>query len=390
MSTAPITKRIVSIDILRGIVMVIMALDHVRDYFSSFKAYDALDLQHASTAMFFTRWITHFCAPIFVFLSGTSAFLSIRRGKTKKEASLFLLSRGIWLIILELTIVRFGWQFNIDYSLVFVQVIWAIGWSMIFLALFIFLPLPAIATIALIIIFGHNALDGIHATQFGASGPFWNILHEQGQISYGNHDTLFVLYPLVPWIGVMAAGYCFGSIMLKPQHQRDKTLYAIGISAIVLFIILRATNVYGDPFPWQAQPTWSRSVLAFIKCQKYPPSLLYLLMTIGPAITAMPLLEKLNNGFGKFFTVYGRVPMFYYVLHIYLIHSMALITGLIMGFPSHIFTDNGAIFRPDNGWGFSLPIVYLYWATTVLLLYYPCRWFMQYKANNKKWWLSYI
>ncbi|XZF16000.1 DUF1624 domain-containing protein [Chitinophagaceae bacterium MMS25-I14] len=390
MNTVTTTKRIASIDILRGIIMIIMALDHVRDFFSGFKAYDPLDLQHASTFMFFTRWITHFCAPVFVFLAGTSAFLSMRRGKTKKESSLFLLSRGVWLILLELTIVRFGWQFNLDYHMVFVQVIWAIGWSMIFLSLLIFLPMPAIAAIALVIIFGHNALDGIRPAAMGEAGPLWTVLHVHAPVPFGDHRTFMVLYPLVPWIGVMAAGYCFGNIMLLPEDRRNKLLYLVGFTCLALFFMLRAANVYGDPFPWEPQPTRGRTVLAFIKVNKYPPSLLYLLMTIGSAITVMPLLEKLNNGLGRFFTVYGRVPMFYYILHIYLIHGMALVAGVIMGFPSHIFTDNGAIFRPDNGWGFSLPVVYLYWLCTVLLLYYPCRWFMQLKARNKSWWLSYL
>jgi len=390
MNTPTPARRIASIDILRGMIMIIMALDHVRDFFSGFKGYDPLDLEHASTAMFFTRWITHFCAPIFVFLAGTSAFLSLNRGKTKKEAAGFLLKRGLWLILLELTIVRFGWQFNIDYHMVFVQVIWAIGWSMVFLSFLIFLPLPVIAGIALLLIFGHNALDNIHPQTLGAAGPLWNVLHEQGPIALGQYGTFMVLYPLVPWIGVMAAGYCFGRIMSLPEERRNRTLYTLGFSCLALFIALRAINIYGDPVPWEQQATMGKTVLSFIKVNKYPPSLLYLLMTIGSAITAMPLLEKLRNGPARFFTVYGRVPMFYYILHIYLIHSLALITGLAMSFPIDVFTGNGAIFRPDTGWGFSLPVVYCWWLLVVLLLYYPCRWFMQLKARNKSWWLSYL
>src|SRR6185437_60779 len=390
MKTLNTAKRIASIDILRGIIMILMALDHVRDFFSNFKEYDVLDLQHASTAMFLTRWITHFSAPVFVFLAGTSAFLSLSRGKTKKEAFLFLLSRGLWLIVLEFTIVRFGWQFNIDYSVVFVQVIWAIGWSMIVLSLLIYLPVPVIAAVALVIISLHNAFDNIHSAAMGNAGPLWNILHEQGPIPLGDHVILFVFYPLIPWIGVMAAGYCFGSLLLLPEDRRNKKLYLIGITSLLVFFILRAANSYGDPFPWEPQATWGRTALAFIKVNKYPPSLLYLLLTIGSAITVMPLLEKMNNGLARFFTVYGRVPMFYYILHIYLIHGMALITGLILGFPSDIFTNNGGIFNPNNGWGCSLPIVYLCWVCTVLLLYYPCLWFMQLKMRNKSWWLSYM
>ena len=390
MRTLNTAKRIAAIDILRGIIMILMALDHVRDFFSNFKEYNALDLQHASAVMFLTRWITHFCAPVFIFLAGASAFLSLSRGKTKKEAFLFLISRGLWLIVLEFTIIRFGWQFNVDYSLVFVQVIWAIGWSMIVLSLLIAFPIPVIAVIALAIIFLHNTLDNIHSVAMGKAAPLWNILHEQGPIAFGDHGTLFVFYPLVPWIGVMAAGYCFGSLLLLPEDRRNKKMYLIGIACLVVFFILRATNMYGDPFPWEPQVTWGRTALAFLKVNKYPPSLLYLLLTIGSAIAAIPLLEKMNNGLGRFFTVYGRVPMFYYILHIYLIHSMALVIGLLLGFPSDIFTSNGGIFNLNNGWGFSLPIVYLCWVCTVVLLYYPCLWFMQLKIRNKSWWLSYF
>ena len=381
-----VTKRIASIDILRGLVMIIMALDHTRDFFTNFQ-YEPTDLEHASTAMFFTRWITHFCAPVFVFLSGTSAFLSLTRGGTRKEASIKLFTRGLWLIILELTVVRLGWTFNLDYSIVVMQVIWAIGWSMIFLSVLIFLPLRLIAIIALVMIFSHNLLDGMHAAQYG--GVWWNMVHEFGFIPFGEGRMLAVIYPLVPWIGVMAAGYCFGSIMQQEEKKRARHLYAIGFSAIILFIVLRWFNNYGDPAPWQAQATWGRTFLSFIKCTKYPPSLLYLLMTLGPAIAAMPLLEKLNARLAGFFTVYGRVPLFYYVLHIYLIHSMAVIVGLINGFPVSHFTEN--VFNlSTNGWGFDLAIVYLFWLAAVILLYLPSRWFMKVKMTSKRWWLSYL
>lgn len=381
-------KRIASIDILRGIVMVIMALDHTRDYFSNYYS-DPTDLTQASSFMFMTRWITHFCAPAFIFLSGTSAYLSLGRKKTKKEASLFLLTRGLWLILLELTIVRFGWQFNIDYSQVFLQVIWAIGWSMIFLAVFVFLPMRLILFIGLALILGHNTLDSIHAGRFGSHAMWWNLLHEFGLLNFDGW-SLFVLYPLIPWIGVMATGYCFGALFKKEEDIRNKWLYRIGISATVLFILLRLANVYGDPSPWVMQKAWWRTVLSFINCTKYPPSLLYLLMTIGPAITLLPLLEKMQNTAGKIFTVYGRVPMFYYIMHIYLLHTMVLVAAWFMNIPFNYFIDNDKIFAPKPGWGFSLPYVYAWWLLAVCMLYLPCRWFMRVKANNRKWWLSYL
>ncbi len=384
-----ITKRIVSIDILRGIVMVIMALDHARDYFTNYQ-YDPTDLSHPNTAYFFTRWITHYCAPVFVFLAGTSAYLSFNKGKTKKEAARFLFTRGIWLIIMEVTLVRFGWMFNLDYSQVVFQVIWAIGCSMVFLSGLIFLPYNLILTIGLLMIFGHNRLDGIHADMFAENGVFWNIIHQFGFVPIGNDNTLVVIYPIVPWIGVMATGYCFGRIFTKAPTDRDKWLYSIGITAMVLFVVIRYINAYGDLHPWSTQTTGWYTFLSFINCTKYPPSLCYLLMTLGPAITLLPLLEKLQGAASRFFTVFGRVPMFYYLMHIYLLHFMALITGLIVGAPIDYFTSSEKIFGNKPGWGYDLPIVYLYWILAVLILYLPCRWFMYVKMNNKKWWLSYL
>ena len=378
-------QRVAAIDLLRGLVMIIMALDHTRDYFSNYQ-YDPLDLGHADGPMFFTRWITHYCAPLFVFLSGTSAFLSLGRGRTRKQASLLLLTRGLWLIILELTIIRFGWMFNLDYSLVVVQVIWAIGWSMVFLSLLVFLNRMYIGAIAVLIISGHNLLDGIHAGDFG--GVWWHIAHELGSVSYGENNTFVVLYPLVPWIGVMAAGYCFGSLLTVEEQKRNKLLYWTGGGAIVLFIVLRLSNIYGDPSPWVKGPGLV-SFLSFLNTTKYPPSLLYLLMTLGPAIMLMPLLEGWKGRLSKITAVFGRVPLFYYILHIYLIHGLALAGGLLLGFPASQFTDNGFSFN-SNGWGFDLPVVYGVWVLAVVLLYFPCSWFMGVKAARRKWWLSYL
>ena len=373
------TKRVNSIDILRGIVMVVMALDHVRDFFSNF-TYEPTDLQHASTIMFFTRWITHFCAPVFIFLAGTSAFLAMGKGKTLKQEAWRLFTRGLWLIIVEVTIVRFGWTFNVDYSLVILQVIWAIGCSMVALSALIFLPRPVILTIALVMIFGHNALDGWHPA--GGMGIVWQFLHVQGPVHYGNGNTIFIIYPLIPWIGVMAAGYCFGAVFRLDARQRNKWLYSIGFGAIVLFIILRFINMYGDPSPWHTQAAWRRTLLSFVNCSKYPPSLLYLLMTLGPAITLLPLLEKMSGMPGRIFTVYGRVPMFYYILHIYLVHSMSLVVPY--------FYKGSAVTGLFAHPGYSLPTVYLVWLAAVALLYFPCRWFMRIKMSHRVWWLSYL
>ncbi len=380
-------KRIASVDILRGIIMIIMALDHTRDFVSGFHG-DALDIGHVSTGLFLTRWITHFCAPVFVFLSGTSVFLSMGNGKSKNDASLLLLKRGIWLIILEFTIIRFGWTFNVDYQHLFVQVIWAIGCSMICLSALIYLPLRVITIIALIIICGHNLLDAIPDSRFGAEAPLWDLLHVQNDVKYNGNSDFFVFYPIIPWPGVMAIGYCFGSILKKEVQQRNKYLLGIGLTATCSFIVLRFSNLYGDPFPWQPQGNITNTILSFIKCQKYPPSLLYLLMTIGPAITLMPLLERFRGGIARFFSVYGRVPMFYYILHIYIIHSLAILVGMLMqggAIPGIIGTYDIIAHK-----GLPLRYVYLAWAIVIAILYYPCRWFMHIKMTHKKWWLSYI
>lgn len=372
-------KRINSVDILRGIVMVIMALDHTRDYFSNYVG-DPTDLQRASTVLFFTRWITHFCAPVFIFLSGTSAFLSQGRGRTIEQESWRLLTRGLWLILLEITVIRFGWIFNVDYQLVILQVIWAIGVSMVALAAMIFLPRPVILTIGLVMIFGHNLLDSIKPA--GGMAAVWNLLHMQGPISYGNGRTIFVIYPIIPWIGVMATGYCFGALFRKEGRERDRLLYLTGATTIGLFIIVRMMNGYGDPSHWHAQPTWWRTALSFINCTKYPPSLLYLLMTLGPAILLMPLMEKMTGAIGNVFKVYGRVPLFYYILHIYLLHTMSVLCVAL--FKPLMVTE---IFSHP---GYALPVVYVLWLLAVGIMYFPCRWFMQVKINNRQWWLSYL
>lgn len=382
-------ERIVAIDILRGMVMVVMALDHARDYLCNYHA-NPLDIEHATSAMFFTRWITHFCAPIFIFLSGTSAFLSLQKTANKNQAAGLLLKRGLWLIVLEFTIIRLGWQFNLDYHFAVCQVIWAIGCSMVCLAALIYLPWTAILIFGAVLVLGHNSLDAIHADSFGNKAIFWNLLHEQNFVHYGNGYSLFIIYPLIPWIGVMALGYCFGRVFLLDKVTRNDALLYIGLGAICLFIALRYSNLYGDHYHWHAHKSLINTIKEFVKCEKYPPSLLYLLMTIGPAILIMPALEEMKNSMGNFFSTYGKVPMFYYILHIYLIHGIALISGLIVGEPISTFVKNGALFDPNLKWGFSLAITYWYWIGAVLLLYYPCKWFAGIKARYNKWWLRYL
>ena len=382
-STLTASKRIISIDVLRGLVMIIMALDHTRDFFTNV-TYDPLDLTQTSPQLFLTRWITHYCAPIFVFLAGCSVFLSIRKGKTKNEAARFLLTRGLWLIIVELVIVNFAFSFDIGYHFLGVQVIWAIGWSMIFLAALIYIKPLYAGIIGLLIVFSHNLLDGIRAESFGNAKLLWMFLHEQGFISYAKDRGLGVLYPIIPWIGVMASGYAFGWFFTIEQERRRNYFLKIGWSCITLFIIVRYSNIYGDLRQWQHQDTWWKSVLSFINCQKYPPSLLYLLMTIGPGILLLNLFEKYSNRITQVFSVYGSVPFFYYILHFFIIHLSAVIVAKIIG------VNGGNLFNPDPAWGFGLPIVYLIWLLVVASLYYACKWFMGIKKRRNDWWLSYL
>ncbi|MDB5117496.1 MAG: hypothetical protein JWQ79_2988 [Mucilaginibacter sp.] len=365
-------KRIDSIDILRGVVMIIMALDHTRDFFTHLN-YDPTDLTRASTALFLTRFITHFCAATFVFLAGTGAFLYLSRGKTKVEASKFLLSRGLWLILLECTIIHWGWGFGI-----FLQVIWVIGLSMVILSALIYLPVPVITAFGLILIFGHNLLDHVDASSFSPTGKtLWTILHVQGMIHLWGNNSVFLMYPLIPWVGVMATGYGFGTIFKWDDvAKRKKTLVTLGVSAIALFILIRYFNIYGDPGIWTNQGNPVRTILSFIDIQKYPPSLDYLLITLGPGMLFLAWIEGKSNTLTNIFVVYGRVPLFYYILHLYLLHLMAIIASVITGQPKGVAVD--------------LPVVYLLWLTAVVILYLPSRWFMKYKQGHKQWWLSYL
>ena len=381
------SERLYSVDILRGIAMILMALDHTRDYFH-FVRFDPLDLSQTTPLLFITRWVTHHCAPVFVFLAGTGAFLSLGRGNTKSDLARFLVSRGFWLIFLELTVVRLAWYFNFNYADMVGQVIWAIGWSMIFLAGLIYLPRTVIAIIAFGMIGLHNFLDGVSKEAFGSLAWLWQIFHERGVIQIGDEVVFRAVYPLIPWIGVMAAGYLFGSIFNKPEQERNKLLYILGSTLIIGFIIIRAINIYGDPHPWTVQDTFVKTVLSFIDTHKYPPSLLYLMMTLGPAILVMPWLEKWRGRFGEFFRLFGRVPLFYYVLHLYLIHSLALIAAW-WTMDDYSFMFNLFKFIPE-GYGFSLPVVYLVWLSVIAILYLPCLWFAELKKRRKDVWLSYL
>jgi uncharacterized membrane protein len=384
----PVQKqRIYSIDILRGIIMIIMALDHVRDYMSS-APMDPLDLTKTSAALFFTRWITHFCAPTFIFLSGVSAYLSLSKKKSKKEASKFLLTRGLWLLFLELTIIGYGWQFDLEFHSIFAQVIWVFGWSMIIMSALVYLKPLYVGAFGLILIFGHNMLDGITSANFGNDKFFWMFLHEVGFYQINKYESILLIYPLIPWVGVMAVGYAFGTFFRMESAQRRPLFLKIGFSCIILFVVLRFFNIYGNPFPWQHQVIWWKNILAFINFQKYPPSLQYLLTTLGISILALALLDHRDNKLTRIFIVYGRVPLFYYILHIYIIHSIEIASAIAMGLNAKQFQSIGL--SSLGKYGVSLPGVYLIWIAVVAALYFPCRWYMKVKQRRTDWWLSYL
>jgi uncharacterized membrane protein len=389
------TNRIRSIDFLRGTIMIIMALDHVRDYlYAGSFLYDPLDLTKTSGILFFTRWITHFCAPIFMLLAGTSAYL-IGQKKTKKELSLFLLKRGLWLVFLEMIVTNFGWNFNITFPMFLFITIWALGISMIVLAALVHLPKKWILVVCIIIIAGHNLLDNVHIAGNSLEAFGWSLLHEQ-QFFTWHKEILLVGYPLVPWIGVMPLGYCLGAWYAAGYNpeKRQRNLLILGTFAIISFIVLRYSNVYGDPVKWSVQKNAFFTFLSFIKVNKYPTSLLYLLMTLGTACLFLSFTEKLKGAVVKVVSVYGRVPMFYYLVHIYLIHLVAMIASTILpGQDWKIWILTKPIwFTTDlKGYGFSLPVAYLLWIGIVVALYPLCKRYDAYKqANKQKWWLSYL
>ncbi len=387
-----VKNRIESIDLLKGLVMVVMALDHVRDYFhSAAYLYDPTDPTHTSWPIFFTRWITHYCAPTFSFLAGLSAFMVSRR-KSKPELSRFLFTRGLWLILIELTVLNFGWFFDIQFRTPVLITIWSLGISMIVLAGLIHLPKKIILLFSCIVILGHNLLDGIH---FDGS-ILWAMLHDGGFFDLSNGYNLMVGYPIIPWIAVMSLGYCFGSLYDQSfsSVRRKKILTTIGLSAIAGFIVIRLINVYGNPQSWIQYDTLSKSLMSFLNPQKYPPSLLYLLMTLGPSLIFLAYSEKFRGKIVDFFSTFGRVPFFYYILHIYLIHAMAMGAAQLTGFgwDKMIFHGGWLNELPGyKGFGFSLWVVYVVWIAVIAISYPICKKFDRYKMNNKeKWWLSYL
>ncbi|HEY0042564.1 MAG TPA: heparan-alpha-glucosaminide N-acetyltransferase domain-containing protein [Flavisolibacter sp.] len=386
--------RIESIDLLRGLVMIIMALDHTRDFIhEGAMVADPLSITTLDPLLFFTRWITHFCAPVFVFLAGTSAYLQGLR-KSKKELSVFLIKRGLWLIFVEVTLITFGLTFDVTFSIFFLQVIWAIGISMVLLGFAVWLPFKAILALGLLIVLGHNSLDLYEAKNPGNFNVAYSLLHRQNFMPIGSGRILAILYPFLPLTGLMMLGYCFGKIFTAYEGVvRKNILLKLGVGLVLLFVVLRFINVYGDPSPWAEQKTFVQTFFSFINVTKYPASLLFMCMTIGPAIIFLALFDKVKSAFAKIITVYGKVPFFYYILHFYIIHTVSLLFMLSRG---HSFAE-GATGAPGipfkfvfPGEGLSLGGTYLVWLGVVIVLYPACKWFSRYKQTHRQWWLSYL
>ncbi len=389
------SQRVYSIDVLRGAVMIIMALDHVRDFFHNTASTDSpTNLLTTTPLLFFTRWITHFCAPTFVFLSGISAYLMGQK-KTIRELSFFLLKRGVWLIGVEVLIVTLAWTFNPFYNLLILQVIWAIGISMVILGCLVWLSPNFILLCGLLIIGFHNMLDYAEISRSGHVNLIWELAHH-GNFKVENltaNHFVIIVYAFLPWTGIMLMGYGLGRIFTSAfsASKRRSILYGLGTTFILLYIIIRIYNHYGDPSSWTVQRNLLFSLFSFINLSKYPPSLDYILLTVGVAIVVLGSLDRISKDSFSFFRIFGRVPFFFYVLHLYLIHTITVIVFFIQGYPSKDIAPQHSpfMFRPDH-FGFALPVVYLLWAAVVLILYPLCKWYDRYKSTHSYWWLSYL
>jgi uncharacterized membrane protein len=386
--------RIDSIDLLRGLVMIIMALDHTRDFFHKTAwSDDPLNLETTTPILYFTRWVTHLCAPIFVFLAGMGAYFQSQR-KTKKELSLFLIKRGLWLLLVEIIIMNFAFSFDVHYSLIALQTIWSIGISMIILGLMVRLPFNVTLITGTIIVLGHNILDYLEAGKTSSPGWWYDLIHHPNFYKLWDNHNLLILYPFLPWAGLMMMGFCFGKLFLKYEgSQRKKMLLLVGLGLLALFAVIRIPELYGDPGGWKQQKNGLYTFLDIMDVQKYPPSLLYMCATIGIGLLLLAFFGNKKNGLTKFITVYGRVPFLYYILHFFLIHLVSSIFYLARG---HSFAEGVA---PRNGIvpnfidpteGYSLGVVYIIWICVVLALYPVCKWFSEYKQKHRDWWLSYL
>jgi len=390
-------QRIESIDILRGVIMLIMALDHTRDFFhTAGPTGDPTNMATTTPILFFTRWITHFCAPNFVFLSGISAYLAGTR-RTKGELRSFLIKRGLWLVLVEVVLLTFAFTLNPFYNVFILQVLWVIGLSMIILGLLVRAPLWVIGTIGTLIFFGHDILDYVAVPKSGAAMVLDRLFFTAKGTLLQLNPTHFIvdLYAIIPWTGVMLLGYAFGQLYAKTfdAERRRQVLLYTGLAALAVFMILRVFNLYGDPEPWALQRNNVITFLSFLNVSKYPPSLMYSLLTIGIGLIVLSLTENIKTKVTDIFIVYGNVPFLYYVMHFYLLRTISVIVFFAQGFGTNQIADPAHqrpfLFDPP-GYGFNLGGVYLVWLLVIFILYFPCRWFGKYKKTHNQWWVSYL
>lgn len=383
-SIAPST-RLNSIDILRGLAIALMALDHTRDFFSA-SQFDPRNVYEP--ALFLTRWITHICAPAFIFLSGVAIYFW-RQKHGLSETRRFVFRRGVLLIVLEFTLVRFGWTFDFSSGLFLAQVIWVIGWCMIVLSGLMHCSLNTMLAISVLTIVGHNLLDPIQAEQLGGFAIGWQFLHQPSMINLGEQTRLFMLYPLVPWFAVMSLGYCFGRVMRLAPDRRRRILWQMGAGALVAFLLLRGINIYGDPQPWRVEGDWLATALSFINCEKYPPSLSFLLMTLGLSLVFLAMLEGRQYRILNIFRNLGQVPLFFYLLHLPVIHLMAVGVTMLRGQEVAWLFEDPFFAKPDS-YGDQLAMIYGFWLVAMLMLYPMCAWYRGYKHAHRYPWMKYL
>jgi uncharacterized membrane protein len=398
MEIASGSPRIQSVDALRGAIMILMALDHVRD-FTNLQAmsFSPTDLSRTTAALFFTRWITHFCAPVFALTAGMGAFLWYHNKPRLPQLSRFLLTRGLWLVFLELTLLRFIFFFAWNWTKApfILTVFWMLGLCMVVLALLVHVPRKVLAVLSLVVIATHNLLDPVSPERFGRLAPLWDMVHQQAAFSF--HGALFVVaYPLVPWAAVMAAGFCLGQVLFWEAGARRQFLVRLGFGLTAAFLLLRLLNRYGDPSRWSQQSSALFTALSFLNTSKYPPSLLFLLMTLGPALVALAVLERRSYSSSDPLMVFGRVPFFFFLFHLALAHGFAvLLPAFRYGLHAFLLLPPPSLGGPrasfPSDYGFALPVVYLVWIAVVAASYPVCRWYADLKNRRRDlWWLSYL
>jgi uncharacterized membrane protein len=390
--------RIPSVDALRGAVMIVMALDHVRDFIHrAAQSTSPTNLAVTTPILFMTRWITHFCAPVFMFTAGVGAYFYLRNGRTRGQLSAFLVTRGLWLMVLEVTVMRLAYNFNLSQEYPYLLlVLWGLGLCMVCLAALAWLPIPALAIVSLSMIVLHHLVDGVRASQFGAWAPLWNIVHQLGAFQLFGR-TFITPYPLIPWLGVMALGFSMGPILTKPAGERRRYLITCGLIAVAAFVLLRTFNLYGEPRHWAPQPSAAFTALSFLNVSKNPPSLMFLLMTLGPALIVLSWFDRLTFSRSNPLIVFGRVPLFYFVMHFLAAHFASFALAAIT-YGSSAFTfmwqpvpsmfGPAQAFPPNFGW--DLWVAYAVWIAIVVALYPLCRWFASLKERRRDWWLSYL